>query len=803
MKFHVIAAWLTLFTSVCQAQKIKGHIYDVTGNPIPQVLIENITSDRQTVSGKLGEFELEVPSFPAQIRFQHLSYEDELITLDSPPETSWIIHLSPASYQLDPVEIIHHWASRTTPMTFVNYQAKELEPFNTGQDLPYALRYSPSLWVNSDAGNGIGYTSLRIRGSDLSRINVTINGVPLNDAESQYVFWVDLPDFMSSTQQLQIQRGVGTSTNGAGAFGASINLNTQTVSSEPYAQVTGTVGSFGTRRASVELGTGLLKNKIQVDGRISTIHSDGYIDRARADLQSYYLSGTYVGKYTSFRLLGFSGKENTYQAWNGVPATYIDDPELRRYNSSGTERPGSPHPNEVDDYRQSHYQAIWNQKLSSFSDLNITLHYTRGLGYFEQYKGNQNLDDYGITDPNGQIKTTNLIRRRWLDNRFFGMAASWTMRKKAYDWTIGVAGNHYAGQHFGEVTWAGFMGTEEQGLRYYDNDASKSDVSAYSKWDVAFSKDWHSYLDLQVRKINYNFLGTASDGRPLQQTVQLPFFNPKAGLSFTPSPTLKYYISFAIGHHEPNRDDYTESSAASHPLPEGLYNTEAGWEWNGKSASLGINLYHMFYRNQLVLNGQINDVGAYTRVNVAKSYRAGIEIQNRWVGWNSLEVLTNITFSQNRIKAFTDYVDDWDQGGQEAINYRQTPIAFSPAWVNNQQIRYYLWGHPDSDHFGSIQWGWNHVSRQYLDNTGIKSASIPGYWINDLGLMGRIPLPVHKSPGIYKFKICGTTSTPATDGSTDFTPLVMIPDPTILTRDWNKAVNITWLAIIHNLPGIF
>ncbi|MEZ4896052.1 MAG: TonB-dependent receptor [Saprospiraceae bacterium] len=218
-------------------------------------------------------------------------------------------------------------------------------------------------------------------------------------------------------------------------------------------------------------------------------------------------------------------------------------------------------------------------------------------------------------------------------------------------------------------------------------------------------------------------------------------FRPKAGLSYTPSPTLKYYISFAIGHHEPNRDDYTESSAASHPLPEGLYNTEAGWEWNGKSASLGINLYHMFYRNQLVLNGQINDVGAYTRVNVAKSYRAGIEIQNRWVGWNSLEVLTNITFSQNRIKAFTDYVDDWDQGGQEAINYRQTPIAFSPAWVNNQQIRYYLWGHPDSDHFGSIQWGWNHVSRQYLDNTGIKSASIPGYWINDLGLMGRIPLP--------------------------------------------------------------
>ncbi|MCB0601772.1 MAG: TonB-dependent receptor [Saprospiraceae bacterium] len=741
MKIRVLVAWHLLAVAVGQAQNLSGVIVDDSGVPIAHVFIENLTNEAQALSAEDGTFRLPVTHLPAEIRLQHLSFEDKIIRLDSIPSATLHIQLQPASLTLDPVEVIHHWATGKTPMTYTNYPGAEIQKQNTGQDMPYLLRYTPSLWVNSDAGNGIGYTSMRIRGSDPTRINVTINGVPLNDPESQYVFWVDLPDFASSTKQMQIQRGVGTSTNGAGAFGASINLNTQSFTTGPQARITGSLGSFNTRRASAEVSTGLINNHFQMDGRLSTIHSDGYIDRARADLRSYYLSAAYLNRNTSLRFLHFSGKENTYQAWDGVPATYIDDPQLRRYNSAGSERPGSPHPNEIDDYQQSHYQAIWNQKLSVFMDLNVTLHYTKGYGYFEQYKADQLLSDYGITDPTGQHLTTNLIRRRWLDNDFYGALASWALHTaKGMTWTLGAAGNDYLGNHYGEVIWASFMGDAEQGFRYYDNDARKRDLSAYSKWEIPLTRQLQSYLDLQVRQVYYDFLGTGQDGRPLRQSVQLPFFNPKAGLSWVPSAHHRAYLSFAVGHKEPNRDDYTESSSSQHPLPESLYNTELGWDWSGARASLGANIYHMYYVNQLVLNGQINDVGAYTRINIPKSYRAGIEVQSQWQPLEKLEIITNLTWSQNRVRKFTDYVDDWDAGGQIPVEYRNTSLSFSPQWVNNQQIRYYLQGNKEASRNILVQWAWNHVSRQNLDNTQQKEASIPGYWVNDLALIGSIPV---------------------------------------------------------------
>lgn len=734
-------AWLLFTAAYGHTQIVSGIILDNTGLPITQVYVENLTDEEQTLSAADGTFHLPVSHFPTDIRFQHLSFEDKILQLDSLPDGLLKITMQATSITLEPVEVIHHWASGKTPMTYTNYPAEEIQKQNTGQDMPYLLRYTPSLWVNSDAGNGIGYTSMRIRGSDPTRINVTINGVPLNDPESQYVFWVDLPDFASSTKQMQIQRGVGTSTNGAGAFGASINLNTQSYTQTPQASITGSIGSFNTRRASAEVSTGLINHHFQMDGRLSTIHSDGYIDRARADLRSYYLSAAYLNHNTSLRLLHFSGKENTYQAWDGVPATYADDPELRRYNSAGTERPGSPHPNEIDDYQQSHYQAIWNQRLSDFMDLNVTLHYTKGAGYFEQYKADQLLADYGISDPTGQQLTSNLIRRRWLDNDFYGVLASWVLHHgNGMTWTIGAAGNNYQGNHYGEVIWASFLGNAEQGLKYYDNDATKRDLSAYSKWEIPFTKHLQSYLDLQFRQVYYDFLGIGSDGQPLMQSVLLPFFNPKAGLTWTPRLGQRFYLSFAVGHKEPNRDDYTESRSDQHPLPETLYNTELGWEWTGSKGMIGANVYHMYYVNQLVLNGQINDVGAYTRVNIPKSYRAGIEIQSQWNPWEKLALITNLTWSQNRVKQFTDYVDDWDQGGQIPVVYQNTTLSFSPQWVNNQQIRYYFQGNANSNRSTLIQWGWNHVSRQYLDNTQQKAASIPGYWVNDLALLGTIPI---------------------------------------------------------------
>ena len=604
------------------------------------------------------------------------------------------------------------------------------------------LRWTPSAVVTSDAGTGIGYTGLRIRGTDPTRINVTINGIPLNDAESQGVFWVDLPDFVSSVNSVQIQRGVGTSTNGAGAFGATINLSTVEASTQAFAELNASVGSFNTLKGNVRFGSGLLKDHFILEGRLSGLRSDGYIDRARADLRAYYLSGTYRGERNILTANLFSGQEETYQAWYGVPPDKIDDPVERKFNPAGMEKPGSPYEDEVDHYRQTHAQLLYNHQFLTGGFASFNLHYTRGAGFYEQYKADQSLTAYGL-DPvevNGKLlDTTDLIRRLWLDNDFFGATFSLNFSglDRRFDATAGGAVSIYKGDHFGEVIWAEYFGSGEKGHRYYENDARKADLNIYGKINYELLPWLNAFLDLQLRRVHYGFLGLNREGDNVDQEVAHNFFNPKAGLFFTPGVRSEAYLSFAVANREPNRDDYVESTAESRPKPERLYNVEAGYRYSWDKADLGANLYYMHYRDQLVLNGQINDVGAYTRINVDKSYRLGIELTGGVEPAAGLRLDGSATFSRNAIPSFLEYVDVYDSAfnwqGQETIRHRDTRLSFSPAVIAGGQLRYAILRDKERQHLDVALMA-KYVGRQYIDNTSDEANSIDPYSFADFRL---------------------------------------------------------------------
>ena len=625
-------------------------------------------------------------------------------------------------------------ADDKTPMTYTNMDKETLEANNLGQDVPFLLKWTPSTVVTSDAGTGIGYTGIRIRGSDPSRINVTINGIPLNDSESQGTFWVDLPDFVSSTNDIQIQRGVGTSTNGAGAFGGTINLNTNKLHKDAYAQVSNTIGSFNTWKRNVTLGSGLLNEHFTLDGRYSKISSDGYIDRGAADMDSYYFSGAYLGDQTSIRMNVFSGHEVTYQAWNGVPAQYEPFDDLRTYNSAGTEKAGEPHDNEVDDYRQTHYQLHLNQTLNSALNFSAALHYTKGEGFFEQYKGGEDLVDYGFENiilGDTIISSTDLIRRRWLDNDFYGATYALNHTNTNFDLTIGGAWNKYKGKHFGEVIWAEYMSNGELGDRYYDNDGEKTDFNIYAKTILRFDSNIFPYLDLQYRRVDYNFLGLNADGESVDQEVNLNFFNPKIGVTVEFDNNAQTYASLAVANREPNRSDYTESSPESRPKHETLYNAELGYRKKSGKFGYNINGYYMLYKNQLAVTGQINDVGEYTRVNVSDSYRAGIELEGAVELMSGLVFNGNATFSRNKIKSFTEYIDNWDTWGQEIIQHEDTDLALSPDFIAGGGLTYNVFNEGDNNQLSFTLSG-KYVSSQFIDNTSNENTMLDSYFFSDL-----------------------------------------------------------------------
>jgi iron complex outermembrane recepter protein len=624
--------------------------------------------------------------------------------------------------ELLPVEIKAVRASSTAPFAKTTISKTDIRRQNLGQDLPFLLNQTPSVVANSDAGNGVGYTGIRIRGTDATRINVTLNGIPFNDAESQGTFFVNLPDFASSVQSIQIQRGAGTSTNGPSAFGATINLNTNEVIPKGYLELNNSYGSFNTLKNTIKAGTGLLSNHFTADLRLSQIVSDGYVDRATSDLKAIHFSGAYLSKKTDLRLNVFSGKEKTYQAWYGI--SEADLKTNRRINYAGMEKPGSPYENETDNYQQTHYQLFFTQRFQPELVLNTALFYTRGKGYYEQYKANQKYSRYGFPDwisGSDTVRRTDLIRRLWLNNDFYGATYSLQYSKNKTELILGGLVSRYEGLHFGEVTWAA------RGLTsfkpWYQHPASKNDVTVYGKWQQQLGKGFQSFADLQLRKVDYNLNGFR-DNPDVNVKAAYSFFNPKFGLSYQHRNWL-FYASYALAQKEPNRDDF-EAGANNQPRPEQLHDWEAGIERKGNQASFSANLYYMKYKDQLVLTGRINDVGAYTRTNIPNSYRAGVELQGSYVFNRLVKAVANLAFSRNKISNFTEFIDDYDNGIQKENFYRETDISFSPQIVGGATITIAPFKSLSLDLISK------YVGDQFLDNTGNEARKLNAFFVQDV-----------------------------------------------------------------------
>jgi iron complex outermembrane receptor protein len=638
-----------------------------------------------------------------------------------------------------PVEISSLRVGEHSPFTQSTLTAEEIKKQNLGQDLPLLLNQLPGVVTNSDAGTGIGYTGIRVRGSDITRINVTANGIPINDAESQGTFFVNMPDFASSVSSIQLQRGVGTSTNGAGAFGASLNLSTNDFRDKAYAEVNSSVGSYNSWKNTVKVGSGLINNHFTIDARLSKISSDGYMDRASSDLKSFYTSAAYISKNTAIRLNVFSGKEKTYQAWNGVPFDSLKT--HRTYNSAGQRADGTYYDNETDNYQQDHYQLFLNQSLSSKLDFNVAAHYTRGRGYYEQYREQEAFADYGIPEPviNGAPVThTDLIRQLWLDNHFYGGIFSVNYKGDKLNWSLGGGWNRYEGGHYGKIIWAQYPIAKD--YRYYDNDAFKRDLNVYWKGQYKITSTFRLFADLQYRTVQYNIDGFDKNPSLIQHNAY-NFFNPKAGISYTLNDRQEVYASFAVGNKEPNRDDF-EAGVNNTPKHETLRDVEAGYTYRTGNIVLQANAYYMNYKNQLVQTGKLNDVGAYTRTNIPKSYRAGIELQGSTRLGRLFTLAANAAFSRNKVQNFQYFIDNFDTGAQDTVVYNSTNIAFSPSFVGG----YTLSARPVKNLEVSLIG--KYVSRQYLDNSEVKDRSLDGYYTNDLRFNYIIPQPLFKELGI-------------------------------------------------------
>ena len=647
--------------------------------------------------------------------------------------------------RLDEVLVSAVRAVQETPVTFSNLKAERIEPRNLGQDIPILMNYLPSVVTTSDAGAGVGYTGIRVRGSDATRVNVTINGIPYNDAESQGTFWVNMPDFASSTQSLQLQRGVGTSTNGAGAFGASLNLLTDAVAPEAYAELSGSAGSFATHKGTLKFSTGLLSDHFEISGRLSRIASEGYIDRAASDLDSYFLQGAYLDETTLVKALLFGGHEVTYQSWYGFDPATLEaigvDPSLetnRRFNIAGIQfGPDGAfegfYENQVDDYKQDHFQLHWSESWSPALRSNIAVHYTRGRGFFEEYVDDwyySNIlfaPDAGL-DFIGQspiqvggvtITSTDYIRRRWLDNDFYGTVFSTRYQQEALDVTLGGGWNTYRGDHFGEVLWARYAPGLERGDRYYEDDSQKDDFNLFLKAGYRLGDAWRFFADLQYRGVRYQANGRETglvDDR-------FRFFNPKAGLTYSLSAGQDLYVSYAVANREPNRNDYENGN----PRPERLQDIELGWRYRKGASYLNVNGYYMRYKDQLVLTGELNDVGAPLRANVGDSYRLGLEIDAGLQLWERWTWQPNLALSINR------NVDFFFRRDGELRALGDTEIAYSPGVVAGSRLVYRPVQRLEMAMLNK------YVGDQYMSNIEAEKSRLEAYTQTDLNVQYTVP----------------------------------------------------------------
>ena len=629
--------------------------------------------------------------------------------------------------QLDEVLVSAIRVNSKTPVSFSNLSKKEIQNRNLGQDIPILMNYMPSVVTTSDAGNGVGYTGIRVRGTDATRVNVTINGIPYNDSESHGTFWVNMPDFASSLQSVQLQRGVGTSTNGSGAFGASLNMLTDSYSEKASGEISNSFGSFNTRKHTVKFSTGLLNDHFEIAGRVSTLNSDGYIDRASSDLKSYFLQGTYVGTTTLIKALAFGGNEKTYQSWNGIDGeTLLTN---RTFNSAGifTDEAGQTrfYDNETDNYQQDHYQLHWNEKLATNWNTNLAFHYTKGKGYYENYKEDGDFSSYGLTPIaiNGtSINMTDLIHQKWLDNDFYGTTFSANYQSNKLDFIFGGSYNKYEGNHFGKVIWARYAGPSELGDRYYEDRATKTDGTTFAKANYQVNDQWSLFGDLQIRNVNYkansNETGIVND--------TFSFFNPKAGLNFTVNSKNNVYFSYARANREPNRTDYEGGNVK----PEKLNDFELGWRYLSDKVQLNTNFYYMAYQDQLILTGTLDDVGNPIRSNSEKSYRLGVEMDAAFVLSSTFSLRPNLTLSRNKNI-------DLAVSGQ---NYGTKDISYSPSVIAGNSLIY------KPTESLQIIWLQKYVGQQYMNNIESPEAKLADYFINDLNVTYEIkPKSVFKS----------------------------------------------------------
>jgi len=776
MRFNIlmtfIVAVLSISATTAQYYTLSGTIFDETDRPLEGASVFIRESDHATISDRNGKFVLDSLIAGENVLVcTSVGFKRVIEYLDLTKDTDLNIFLESFSYDLDAIMITSNRIKEDKPFAFSTVRKEEMEPNNLGQDLPFLLRYSPSMVVSSDAGAGIGYTGLRIRGSDPTRINVNINGIPLNDSESQTVFWVNMPDFASSVEDIQVQRGVGTSTSGAGALGGTIGINTHKIRKDNYIDVSAGVGSFGTNKISAKLGTGLLNNTFFIDGRVSFINSNGFIDRAQSDLRSYYLSVGKISDNSTIRFDYFSGSEITYQAWNGVPISkFNDDKEALQahyfrnlggmYNN--VENPINVHTNaqnlynpvivqdsinlfdsdpqsynyytfdeEVDRYQQDHYQLHWGTTKDDYFESNISFHYTRGEGYFEQFKLDQDLAGYGengLQDSVSMVDITraDLVRRKWLKNHFYGAITNfkWNFTEQLnLHW--GSAFHNYSGNHLGKIHAWNVASRIDPSDSYYNNDGKKRELSTFLKLNYTLKK-LSFFGDVQYRNVVYQVAGRDDDLVVHDFNEQMNFINPKLGMSFEVNDQNQIFASASVGNREPDRNDFLSFPEGTTPKPERLIDYELGLRSRYEKLAFGVNLYYMDYTDQLVITGELNDVGATLRTNVAESYRAGIEAEIGFELAEKIEVYANATFSENKIINFEEKLFDYITELPVINVFEETDIVLSPNIISALGVTY----KPLKELSVGVQS--KYVGAQFLDNTSNPDRALEAYFITGL-----------------------------------------------------------------------
>jgi iron complex outermembrane receptor protein len=711
-----ITIFLFLFVSVLtNAQKVtvSGKIVDKNQKILAGATVL-VKETNQGLSSDLDgnfSFRLNKGFFTIQVSYIGFKTIEKNIYLDKDKVVSIVLYED--DNVLDEVLVSAVRATSSIPVTYSNLSKKELAKRNLGQDIPILLNYLPSVISSSDAGAGVGYTYLNVRGSNSERINVTINGIPYNDPESHGTFWVNLGDFASSTENLQLQRGVGTSTNGSGAFGASLNILTDAISENAGGEISNSFGSYGTRKHTVKFTTGKINEHLEVSGRFSNIHSDGYVDRAFTDLKSYFLQASYKDENTLIKAVSFGGAERTYQAWSGLDPQQLE--ENRRQNPYTYE-------NEVDDYKQNHYQLHWNEQLNNHWSTNLGLNYTKGAGFFEQYKAAENAADFNNLIEDG----SDVIVRRWLDNDFYVFNFNANYKDEKLNIISGVSYSNYNGDHFGEVIWGSNLASGvSYGDRYYFSDAKKTDMSVFSKATYEINEKVSAYLDLQGRFVNYQTKGLTSDRNPLDVDAQFNFFNPKAGFIYKIAAQNNVYLSYARANREANRNDF-ENGVSS---PEILDDIELGWRYKSDQVQLNTNIYYMNYKNQLVLTGAIDDVGAPIRATSGKSYRLGLEIDADIKLNEQFSIKSNAAFSTNKNEDFTAPVDG------SLLNLGNTPLSFSPNVIVGNMVIY----QPSNNL--QISFLSKYVGKQFMSNLNSSVSKLDvldSYFTSDLNFVYEI-----------------------------------------------------------------